>query len=72
MRPHDGRKGADVLLHQVYFAAEGDTACRADALLLIEPGREGAAPAQEDIEPLDQGVPTYPRVSRAGSRRVRT
>ncbi len=65
-RPRHRREGADVLLHQVDFALERDPACRADALLLIELGREGAPPPQEDVEPLDQGVPAHPRVHRAG------
>ncbi len=65
-RPRHRRKGADVLLHQVDFALEGHRARGADALLLVEPGRQRTAPPQEDVQPLDQGMPPDPRVGRAG------
>jgi len=55
-RPHHRRKGADVFLHQVYFALEGHGARGTDALLLVEPGREGATPLQEHVEPLDHSA----------------
>lgn len=65
-RPRHRLKGADLLLHQVDLATERDIPRRADAFLLIEPGRERAAPPQEHVESLDQGVPAHPRVGRAG------
>src|SRR5205085_886472 len=65
-RAGDRHKALDQLDHQVQFAAEGHPRGLADRLLLVELRCQGAAAAQEYVEPLNQGVPAHVRARRRG------
>src|SRR5438874_11793270 len=65
-RAGDRHKALDQLDHQVQFAAEGHPRGLADRLLLVELRCQGAAAAQEYVEPSNQGVPAHVRARRRG------